>query len=357
MSYASRNPESIMGSPANLGKSWKAHHGTRRCHAKWLGSGTTSVRWLWDYSDSHESLLQILTCLRTSSQDARTVAKISTNIMTKHAYLQTTIISDKGPVFVSQVIKEFLGITLQHATTKHKQTTGMLKRTNFSIKKTLKMKVKEDPSGISLSTLQFFLKCKTFYHTSIGCKPSRVLHGRVPYDVLDLKMGISSKKAPMPISQIDQNFLNKLESFFKMSEWMPCKPISGKKHTTTRKQMLQNWKDRTTSMSQSSQQIIKEVEYLSQIFGQLVYTLFKWPYRTTITWPRQLECTKSKSFIAWDYDCSRLDNPYPTYKPRHKNGNLTLKPSYSTMIYKPEHIGVRIRKAYFWRQSGWTWHT
>ena len=57
----------------------------------------------------------------TSSQDGKTNAKVTINIMTKDAYLPTTIISHKGSVFMSQVIKEVaevLGITLQHATTK-----------------------------------------------------------------------------------------------------------------------------------------------------------------------------------------------------------------------------------------------
>ena len=67
----------------------------------------------------------------TSSQDAKVIAKVKINVMTKHAYLPTTIISDKGSVFMSQVIKEVaevLGITLQHATTKETQTIGMPER-------------------------------------------------------------------------------------------------------------------------------------------------------------------------------------------------------------------------------------
>ena len=85
----------------------------------------------------------------TSSQDAKMMAKIKTNIITKHAYLQTTIISDKGSAFISQVIKEVaevLGITLQHATTKHAQTIGMLERTRASLKKTLKIETGEKRS-------------------------------------------------------------------------------------------------------------------------------------------------------------------------------------------------------------------
>ena len=58
----------------------------------------------------------------TSNRDAKTFAKVLINIMTKHAYLPTTLISNKRTAFMSYVIKEVagvLGITLKHATTKH----------------------------------------------------------------------------------------------------------------------------------------------------------------------------------------------------------------------------------------------
>ena len=42
---------------------------------------------------------------------------------------------------------------------------------------------------------------------------------------------------------------------------------------------------------------------------------------------RKVGRTKPKSFIAWDGDSSRLDNPNPTYKHHHKKKNLTLKSS------------------------------
>ena len=69
----------------------------------------------------------------TSNQDAKTFAKILINIMTKHAYLPTTLISDKGTAFMSHVIKAVagvLGITLKHATTKHAETIGLLERSH-----------------------------------------------------------------------------------------------------------------------------------------------------------------------------------------------------------------------------------
>ena len=82
----------------------------------------------------------------TSNPDAKTIAKVLINIMTKHAYLPTTLISDKGTAFKSQVIKEVtgdLGITLKHATTKHAQTIGLLEQSHASIKQALKVETGE----------------------------------------------------------------------------------------------------------------------------------------------------------------------------------------------------------------------
>ena len=61
----------------------------------------------------------------TSNQDAKTIAEFIINIMTKHDYLPTTLISDKDTSFMSHVIKEVggvLNVTLKHATTKHART-------------------------------------------------------------------------------------------------------------------------------------------------------------------------------------------------------------------------------------------
>ena len=129
----------------------------------------------------------------TSNQHAKTIAKVLITIMTKHAYLPTTLISDKGTAFMSHVIKEVagvLGITLKHATTKHAQTIGLLERRNASIKQALKIETGERRSLRHKYVIIAVLKDNTSYHTSIGCEPSRVFHGRIPYDVLDLELGI-----------------------------------------------------------------------------------------------------------------------------------------------------------------------
>ena len=63
-------------------------------------------------------------------------------MMSKHAYLPKTLLSDKGTAFISHVIEEMAGvpgITLKHATTKHAQTIGLLEWSHVSIKQTLKV--------------------------------------------------------------------------------------------------------------------------------------------------------------------------------------------------------------------------
>ena len=71
-----------------------------------------------------------------SHPTALNTAKTIIDIMTRHAYLTTLLITAKGSVFVTKVIQEVadvLGITLRHATTRHAQTIGVLERTYATI--------------------------------------------------------------------------------------------------------------------------------------------------------------------------------------------------------------------------------
>ena len=55
----------------------------------------------------------------TSNQDAKTIARVIINVMSKQAYLPTTIISYMGSVFMSQVIKEKGQNSRNYTTTCH----------------------------------------------------------------------------------------------------------------------------------------------------------------------------------------------------------------------------------------------
>ena len=109
----------------------------------------------------------------TSNQDAKTVAKVIINIMTKRAYLPRTLLSDKGTAyFTSYVNKEVAGvrgITLKHATTKYAQIIGLLERSHASTKQALKIETGEWrslwPKYVTIAVLNYI----TSYHSSIGC--------------------------------------------------------------------------------------------------------------------------------------------------------------------------------------------
>ena len=180
----------------------------------------------------------------TSNQDAKTVAKVINNIMTKHAYLPTTLISDKGTTITSHVFKGVAGVignTLKHVSTKHAQTLGLLEPSHASIKQALKIEKGERRSlwhkYVSIALLIY----NTCYHASIGCEPSRVFHGRIPYNILDLKMGIHPQKTPLPDSQIGQDVLEQTETFFQDVRKNPMQAyIKYKAYYDKKKQMPQN---------------------------------------------------------------------------------------------------------------------
>ena len=71
------------------------------------------------------------------SQFSEIIAREKSNILTKHASLPTTIISDKGSASVSEVIievAEFLRVTSELVTTKHAQTFQMIVKTHATQK-------------------------------------------------------------------------------------------------------------------------------------------------------------------------------------------------------------------------------
>ena len=78
----------------------------------------------------------------TQIATAKTIGQCIVDVMTRHAFLPTLILSDKGSQFRSEVfaeITQILEIQISHASTKHAQTIGILERTHASIKTVLKV--------------------------------------------------------------------------------------------------------------------------------------------------------------------------------------------------------------------------
>ena len=209
----------------------------------------------------------------TSDQDAKTIAKFIFKTMTKHAYLLTTLISNKGTAFMSHVIREVagvLGITLKHATTKHAQAIGLLERSLASIKQALKIETSEPRSLWHKYVSIAVLNHNKARHASIGCEPSRVFHARIPYNVFDLKMGIRAQRIPFPDSQIFQDELQQTEMIFQVFRKNATHAyIKNKAYYDKKNLRPQNSNKQITFTSCSQKQITKAANFFSQFFGGL----------------------------------------------------------------------------------------
>ena len=84
---------------------------------------------------------------------------------------------------------------------------------------------------ISIAVLNY----NTSYHSSIGCEPSRVFHGPIPYIIPDFKCVFVQRKFPLQIQKSHKTCLNKRKYFSKASAEMPCKLISDTKRNMIKK--------------------------------------------------------------------------------------------------------------------------
>ena len=160
------------------------------------------------------------------------------------------------------------------------------------------------------------LNYNTSYHTSIGCEPSRVLHGRIPYNVLDLKMGIRPQQQPIPNLQIAQEFLEQTEMIHqdvrknRMQAYINTRPIM------TRKPTLQNLKKQITYKFCSPKRIIKATKFHSQNFVGLARILSK-KYCQTILFVTQ----------NWhQQDASASSDENASVHTRQPPADITVKP-------------------------------
>ena len=88
----------------------------------------------------------------TTNTTAESVSKAIVDLMTRHCYLPSLIIADKGSQFTAELTKEVaktLDIQLNIATTKHAQTIGILERTHASLKTQLKIEIGEKKKHVA----------------------------------------------------------------------------------------------------------------------------------------------------------------------------------------------------------------
>ena len=125
-----------------------------------------------------------------------------------------------------------MGITLKCATTKQPQTIGKLERTHHSLKTNLKMACGEYRRQWHKYLPLAVLNHNTSYHASIGCEPTRVFHGRIPFNILDHKLGNNPNEQVNPTTiefaeeiqnrakiLIDKTKQNIMQSYIKYKEY------------------------------------------------------------------------------------------------------------------------------------------
>ena len=178
---------------------------------------------------------------------ATAVARVIMDILCKHTYLPTTLITNLGTQFNAQVTHEaaaVLGIELKHATLKHAQTIGILERTHASVKTQLKAATGDFRHNWHKFLPLAVLNHNTTYHASLGCEPSRVFHGRIPHNILDYKLGYNPNPKYLPQTDVaekvqrrmkvllDQKKKNIMQSYLKYKAYYDKKAKASPLETT-----------------------------------------------------------------------------------------------------------------------------
>ena len=147
---------------------------------------------------------------------ATAVSRVIMDILCKHTYLPTTIITDLGTQFNAQVTHEVaavLGNELKHATMNNAQTIGLLEKTHASVRMHLKAATGEFRNHWHKYLPLAVLNHNTTYYAPLGCEPSRVFHGRIPHNILDFKLGYN----PNPRYQLQADVAEEIQKRLKVA--------------------------------------------------------------------------------------------------------------------------------------------
>ena len=145
---------------------------------------------------------------------ATAVALVIMDILCKHTYLPTTLITDLGTQFNAQVTHEvaaILEIELKHATMKHAKTIGILERTHASVKTQLKAATGDFRHNWHKFLPLAVLNHNTTYHASLGCESLRVFHGRIPHNILDYKLEYNPNPKYLPQTDVAEEVQRRMK--------------------------------------------------------------------------------------------------------------------------------------------------
>ena len=121
----------------------------------------------------------------TQDMAARTVGRYIVDVMTRHCYLPTVILTDKGSQFPSNVVNQ-----LSQTRDIRICTIGIPERTHASLKTSPKISTGECRSMWHKYVQIAIMNYNTSYHENLGCESTTVFHGRIQYNILDIKLGL-----------------------------------------------------------------------------------------------------------------------------------------------------------------------
>ena len=94
------------------------------------------------------------------------------------------------------------------------KTIGVQERAHATVKISLKMASGENRKQWNRYLPITILNYNTTYHSSFECEPSLVIHGRVPHNILDHKVGLRFNPNAAPTTDFAEELLRRTEILY-----------------------------------------------------------------------------------------------------------------------------------------------
>ena len=114
--------------------------------------------------------------------------------MTRHCYLPTVKLTDKGSKFRSEMVNQIaqrLDIWIGYASTNYAKTMGILERTHTFLNTSQRISTVERRSMWHKNVQIAVMNSNTSCHEIFGCKTTTMFLGRISYNILDIKLGLT----------------------------------------------------------------------------------------------------------------------------------------------------------------------
>ena len=147
---------------------------------------------------------------------------------------------------------------------------------------------------VSIATRHY----NTSYHSALGCETSRVFHGRIPYNVLDLKFGIRSGRHSTPTTNPGEDVLRKTQQINGTVSKNLLQSYIQYKQFTTKKQKLTPSTSTNTATHYTPERIPRVLKSHSENTSGQDPTSSSKCFQTTITLSEKYRRTIRKSFTG-----------------------------------------------------------